>query len=67
MNPRFSSKNIRPAVCSFAMVGVSAMISISSIYIITLRPIDLRVATTGRVVLVNTQGADDKPNGRQLN
>ena len=67
MNYRFSNRNLRPAVCSLATVGVVAIISILSMYIITLSARDRSVATTGLVVLVKTQGADDSPKGRQLN
>jgi len=67
INPRFSRRYISAAVCSFSIGSVSAMIRMSSMYMIILRPNVLRMATIGLVVLVKTHGADDSPKGRQLN
>ena len=36
-------------------------------YMIVLRPRDLRTVMIDLMILVKTQGADDNPKGRQLN
>ena len=46
------------------MSGVSAMIKMSSMYIIVLRPKDLSTVMIGLVIFVKTHGVDDSPNGR---
>ena len=67
MNSRHSKRYNIPAIWSWIKSLNSANISISSMYVISLTPVSLRIAKTGFRVLLNTQRANDRPKSRHLN
>ena len=66
-NLRASSRATAIFAWYVASSSVGAMIKLSSMYVIILQPSCLSHAIAGRIIFVKILGADDRPNGRQLN